>query len=298
MQEQISSNPPTQQVTPQENPSINSGQGGKSKKGLLLLLFLFTALFFGGLGAVGGKMLLCEEAESKKEKESEVVKKEAGKDLLEYTSENFKMKFKYPSKWGEVDEEVLVESDIKNVSISFSNNPYLFIKGVSSNFDPEGIGDACPIFSYFKGWDKTDDNLCEQYGEEFSYISTMPYYFECSEGSVGKGSISYYYGPTTHCASYIGFSKLVDINTSAEEFSGIRIILQISHSEVKDLVRKAEDTRNLQDENLLDDNKTAYLKVWNSIKSDLENDDTKGDYITKMQLKEFDTFTRSIEFVE
>lgn len=61
MQDQIPSNIPSQQEPSQEK---------KSSKLPLILLFVFTALFFGGLGVAGGKLLLCEEGTKTEEKKT------------------------------------------------------------------------------------------------------------------------------------------------------------------------------------------------------------------------------------
>ncbi|MBN2015455.1 hypothetical protein JW766_01345 [Candidatus Dojkabacteria bacterium] len=210
--------------------------------------------------------------------------------LTEYESDNFKMKFKYPSEWGEVDERVIDQNGSSEVIISFTENPYLYLEGTNSNFDPGSIGDICPILAYFKGWDESEETPCEKWSE-FQYNSTGYHYFGCTKGDIGLGSQSYYYGPTNHCAGYKGFLRIVKINTPTEDFPGIMLVLEVVNSQSNDLALTGKETESIEGEDMA----SSYLDIWNSIKADIE---TTGDYLTTKQLEEFDTFLSTIEFVE
>lgn len=219
---------------------------------------------------------------------------------LDYTSNNFKIKFSYPAEWGNVNERLLEAegTEQKEVIVTFSNNPYLRMEGVTSDFDPGSIGDVCPILAYFKGWDKSNGTVCDQYGKEFTYNSTGPYYFGCLEGNLGTGSISYYYGPTNHCASYTGFLKIIDINTSTEDYPGVKLVLQITNSRAKDLAGTGKESSNVNDERLINEYKENYLEIWEAIRDDIKGTKTDRDYTTKKQLEEFDAFVETIQFVD
>ncbi|MDD3648285.1 MAG: hypothetical protein PHS44_07370 [Candidatus Dojkabacteria bacterium] len=229
-------------------------------------------------------------------------------DKKSYLSKNFKMTFTYPSKWGDVTENLDEINNNKEIEITFTDNPYIELVGINANYDLKGmgIGEVCPIFKYFNGWENTD-RVCTDNSNQDIDLRHMggDKYFGCSESSLGTGSQVYYYGPSMYCAGTLGFMKIVDINTPNTEFPGVRAMLSTANSEITPLALQAEYYMKIEDYELfgIDDyNKgkdyyyQEYEATWNSIKNGIMDTNENKDYLAKEQLSEFEAFLNTIEF--
>lgn len=228
---------------------------------------------------------------------------------VELTGNGFNMAFTYPKFWGDVEGYIYDGGYCptgSRFSVTFDGNPFIRITGASKDCSYQG-GDVCPIYDGFNGVDNLRESFCNYDLENFDpgYYNSR-YHFACEDLNLGKESMSYYYGPSYACAGYLGFRKIVVINTTMDDFTGMIIDLNVITHEDGNLAARAKEAEiyygltNEYPENEYykdyENNRVEeYAYIFDVIKDSLE-DTSKASYITRNQIIEFDEFIETIQF--
>lgn len=280
---------------------------GKAALYLLVAFLTISTIALAAASVVLYKKYLSEKDTMKaaSEQSSSESEEEDTCDIAmnQFTGEEVHVSFEYPATWGEAEENI-TDAETggyisgNNFEISFTNNPYVRLYGVSSDFEIGGIGDPCGLVPFFKGnGDIEASDICSEDLADYDPQGMGAFYFGCEEEDLGESAFSYYYGPTGTCA-ILGFVKAVDIDSPQEEYPGIRIAMTLGREDNLAFVDLGErlvgSSVGVDQTNYL---KARFLEIWNGVYDELTGEDYK-DYLMQQQLEEFETFVGTVEVSE
>lgn len=225
------------------------------------------------------------------------------KEVSTFTGEKLKISFQYPSEWGSVKEEIIPIGDAQNYhgnnyKLSFSRNPYLTLVGASKDSSSPGVGGACPIRQFFNG---TEHGItaCSQCNTEQEGC------LACKETTISaEPAVSYLYRPTASCA-ILGFQKIVYLktpfNSANSDFPGLVIVMSIANqlnTQLTDLGYRSGSA--CPGDGAEAEQQRQYLtKIFSDDRQQVETSllsSTPSDYVSQIQLKEFQDFLTSFHF--